>query len=352
MTGFRHLEVRADWLAQRVELPLDPGQPVIDAHHHLWAKPGDRYLAGELMADIASGPNVVATVFVEGHTGFRTEGPEPLRVVGETELAVREAEAALSAGGPAVAAGIVARADLLLGEAVGEVLDAHAEAGRGRFRGIRYSTPWHPDPAARGSSRMEPAGLLYDPALRRGLREVERRGLVFDAWMYHSQLGDLVDLARAMPDLRIVLNHLGGPIGLGPYAGRRDEVFADWLHWTRRLAALPNLTVKLGGLGMRLSGFVFGDRPLPPTSAELAEAWAPYVTAAIEAFGADRAMFESNFPVDKGMASYAAVWNAFARIAAPASKAERHGLFFGTANRAYGLGLADPRGPGPARGAR
>lgn len=336
-----HIAVRPDWLALRQEAALDPARPIIDAHHHLWDNPGDRFLADEFVVERA-GHRIVASVFVEGGAAYRVEGPEALRPVGETEMAARQGARA-STQGVRMAAAIIARADLAQGAAVAAALDAHAEAGGGRFRGIRHATPWHPDPSARGSVRAAPAGQLHDPAFRAGLAELQARDLVFDAWMYHTQLGDLVDLARAMPGLRIVLDHVGGPLGIGPYRGRRDEVFADWRHWMARLAAYPNVDVKLSGFGMRLFGFDFAARPAPPSSADLAEALRPYAETCIEAFGADRAMFGSNFPVDKGVAPCAVLWNAFKRLTAGLSAAERDALFFGSANRAYSLGLEQLR---------
>ncbi|MCB1341066.1 MAG: amidohydrolase family protein [Pseudooceanicola sp.] len=327
---------RADWLALGREEALLPDQRIVDAHHHLWHKAHDPYTAAELLAD-RDGHKIVATIFAEGETGYRTDGPEELKPVGETELAV--ALSGLQVGTD-VARGIVGFADMTLGAGVAPVLEAHIAAGQGRFRGIRYSVPWHADPSARGSTRVRPAGFYYDPQVRAGLAELEKRGLVFDAWAYHTQLLDIVDLARAMPGLSIVMDHVGGPIGIGPYADRRDEVFADWSHGIRRLASCPNVTIKLGGLGMRLNGFAFHERTRPPTSEQLAQAWGPYLTTCIEAFGPDRAMFETNFPVDKGAAPGGTVWNCFKRIAGAASTDERDALFFGTANRVYALGLA------------
>ena len=349
--GDPHPGVRPEWLAQTREAVLDPGLPIIDAHHHLWSKPGDRYTVDEMLSDATSGHRIVATVFVEGNTAYRTDGPEALRPVGETEMAAAAAEEAEARGGCRVAAGIVARADLTLGTAVAPALDAHSGAAGGRLRGVRYSTPWHADPVARGSSRLTPAGLLYDPGFRDGLGELVRRDLTFDAWMYHAQLGDLIDLAHAMPDLKIVLDHAGGPLGIGPYAGRREEVFVDWSHWISRLARFENIDVKLGGLAMRLTGFGFHDRPEPPGSQELAAAWKPYIETCIDAFGPERCMFESNFPVDKGSASYVAVWNAFKRLAEPYDPDERHALFFATANRAYSLKIAESTPTGLERSA-
>jgi L-fuconolactonase len=239
-----------------------------------------------------------------------------------------------------VCAGIVAYADLMLGAGVEKVLEAMIAAGGGRFRGIRYITASHPDEAARGSSVNRAAGLLMEPKLRQGFARLHPLGLSFDAWMYFTQLGELVDLARAFPDTPIVLNHVGGAIGIGPYAGRRDEVFAEWKGRIGELAGCPNVHIKLGGLGMRLFGFDVHAGALPPGSEQLAAAWRPYIETCIAAFGPERAMFESNFPVDKGSGGYPVFWNAFKRIAAGCSAAERAALFSGTANRFYRLGLA------------
>ncbi|HEX2152118.1 MAG TPA: amidohydrolase family protein, partial [Stellaceae bacterium] len=232
---------------------------------------------------------------------------------------------------------IVGHADLMLGAAVERVLEAMITAGGGRFRGIRYITASHPDEAARGSSINRPAGLLMEPKIREGFAKLHPLGLSFDAWMYFTQLGELVDLARAFPATPIVLNHVGGAIGIGPYAGKRDEVFAQWRRGIEEVASCPNVSVKLGGLGMRLFGFDVHTGELPPSSEQLAAAWRPYVETCIAAFGPQRAMFESNFPVDKGSGSYPVFWNAFKRIAAGCSAAEKEALFSGTATRLYRL---------------
>jgi len=336
----RHIPVREEWLALRTETPIDADRRLIDPHHHLWDKPGSRYLLDDMLTDMA-GHNFVATVFAEGKEGYRKDGPDHLGSLGETEMVVAIAEESLKRTGGRLHmnAGIVGYADLTRGEAAGEVLDLHIEAGKGRFRGVRNATAWHADPDARGSVLVHPPGMAYEPQFRAGLKELGKRGLVYDAWLYHTQLGDLIDLAHAMPDLPIVINHLGGPIGIGPYEGRRREVFEDWRHFMRRLASFENITIKLGGFGMLMSGFDFQDRQLPPTSDELAEAWAPYFEVAIEAFGPSRAMFESNFPVDKGTCSYLVLWNSFKKIAASCSEDEKHALFFETANRVYNLKL-------------
>jgi predicted TIM-barrel fold metal-dependent hydrolase len=236
-----------------------------------------------------------------------------------------------------VCAGIVGYADLALGAPVERVLEAMIGTGGGRFRGIRFITASHLDQAAWGSAIIRPEGLLMDPKLREGFARLAPLGLSFDAWMYHTQLGELVGLARAFPETPIVLDHVGGAIGLGRYAGRRDEVFAEWGARIRELAACPNVHIKLGGLGMRMFGFTLHTGELPPSSEELAAAWRPYIETCIAAFGPDRAMFESNFPVDKGSCSYAALWNAFRRITAGCSAAEKQALFAGTATKFYRL---------------
>lgn len=337
-----HLAVRKDWLARRREAPLEPGLPIIDPHHHLIDRPeSGTYLLSDLLEDIASGHNVVATVYLEWLSMYRADGPQEMRPVGEIEFA--NGVAAMSASGgygtPRICAGIVGHADLLLGARVTKVLEAMIVAGGGRFRGIRYIASSDPDQAQWGATLVRPEGLLRDSRLREGFAQLGPLGLSFDAWVYHPQLDDVVDLARAFPDTTIVLNHVGGPIGLGRYTGRRDEVFADWRRRIAELAACPNVCVKLGGLGMKMFGFDVHEGALPPSSEQLATAWRPYIETCIAAFGPGRAMFESNFPVDKGSYGYGVFWNACKRLAEGASAAEKADLFHGTASRVYRLGL-------------
>ena len=336
-----HLPVRQDWLDQRREEIIEPDLPIVDPHHHLVDRPETgRYLLPQLLADIGTGHNITATVYLEWLSMYRADGPAELRPVGEIEFA--NGVAAMSASGtygkPRVCAGIVGYADLALGAPVEKVLEAMIAAGGGRFRGIRFITATHPDQAAWGSLVNRPAGLLLDQKVREGFARLAPLGLSFDAWMYHTQLGELVELARAFPETQIVLDHVGGAIGLGRYAGKRDEVFAEWSRRIRELAACPNLHIKLGGLGMRMFGFTHHTGELPPSSEELAAAWRPYIETCIAAFGPERAMFESNFPVDKGSCGYAALWNAFKRITAGCSAAEKAALFAATATKFYRLG--------------
>jgi predicted TIM-barrel fold metal-dependent hydrolase len=317
---------------------VEPALPICDPHHHLWDYPGRRYLLDELLADTGSGHRVTATVFVECKSMYRAGGPEATRPVGETQFV--NGIAAMSASGAygatRVAAGIVAFADLTQGERVGEVLDAHLAAS-GRFRGIRHAAGWDASEAIRNSHTNPPPGLLGDAGFRRGFAELGRRGLTFDAWLYHPQLPELTPLAKAFPDTTIVLDHFGGPLGIGPYAGRRTEIFAWWKEAIRGVADCPNVVAKLGGLVMPLNGFGFHRREPPPTSAELAEATGDWYRHAIDCFGVERCMFESNFPVDKVSVSYRTLWNSFKRLTAGFSAAEKAALFHDTAVRVYRL---------------
>jgi predicted TIM-barrel fold metal-dependent hydrolase len=337
-----HLAIRKEWLDRRREDSLDPALPIVDPHHHLIDRPeSGTYLMSDLLEDIGSGHSIVATVYLEWLSMYRAGGPEEMRPVGEIEFA--NGVAAMSASGgygkPRLCAGIVGYADLMLGARVAEVLEAMIAVGGGRFRGIRYIASSDPDQAQWGATFVRPQGLLLDKRVREGFAQLAPLGLSFDAWAFHPQLGDVVDLARAFPATPIVMNHVGGPIGLGRYKGKRDEVFADWSARIRELAACPNVHVKLGGLGMKMFGFDVHEGELPPSSEQLAAAWRPYVETCIAAFGPSRAMFESNFPVDKGSYGYGVFWNACKRLAQGASAAEKADLFHDTASRFYRLGL-------------
>ncbi|NKB72707.1 MAG: amidohydrolase family protein [Candidatus Latescibacteria bacterium] len=328
-------------LAATAEEALEPELEIIDPHHHFWDFPTHRYLLDELLADTGSGHNIIATVFIECAVFYR-RGAEPgLEVVGEVEAANGLAAMAASGryGATLAAAGIVGTADLTRGAAVEEVLRAQIEVGGGRFKGIRHAAGWEDRTASVHNSHSKPPRYLYRDhvGFREGFAKLGELGLSFDAWLYHPQLGDLVDLARSFPEQPIILNHVGGPLGVECYAERRDEVFAEWSASMRALSGCPNVTVKLGGMGMALNGFAFDKRPTAPSSQELADAWRGYVETVIETFGPDRCMFESNFPVDKISGSYVNYWNAFKRLAAGASESEKAALFRETARRVYRL---------------
>ena len=335
------VDPREDWLAQHHEEILDPARPIVDPHHHLWDRGGQRYLIEEMAADIASGHNVIATVYVDCRSMYRAHGPDGFRPVGEVEFA--NGVAAMSASGgygrAAICAGIVSHVNLLLGDGARAVLEAEIAAGNGRFRGIRHSSAWDEDPKVAGMYASRPKHLLLDSTFRKGFACLAPLNLSFDAWLFHPQIGELTDLARAFPDTRIVLDHCGGPAGIGRFAGRREEVFPQWQASIRELATCENVVVKLGGLAMCLLGYDFHLRPGPPSSEELATTWKPYIETCIEAFGPKRAMFESNFPPDKGQCSYQVIFNAFKRIAAGCSEAEKTALFSGTATEIYRLAL-------------
>jgi L-fuconolactonase len=334
-----HHFIDDDWLALRDEPVLDPARPIVDPHHHLWDRPHHRYLLPDLLADLNTGHHVRATVFVECSSMYRVDGDPRIASVGEVEFV--NGIGAMSASGvygPVRAcAGIVGKVDLRLGDFAQEALEGCMARAPDRFRGIRHMAAWDASPEVSSLLRPPPPGLLQDAEFRKGYAALGRLGLSFDAWVYHPQLPELIELVDAVPQTPVVLNHLGGRAGLGPYAGHRDEVFQTWKASIDALARRPQVSIKLGGIGMRLGGFDFHERPLPPTSQELAEAWGPYVQTCIDAFGASRAMFESNFPVDKSCCSYRVLWNSFKRMAEGFSEREKSELFAGSAVRAYRL---------------
>jgi predicted TIM-barrel fold metal-dependent hydrolase len=343
-----YIPVRDDWLARRTEAILEPDLPIVDPHHHLWERPGwlsDRpdwpYMLDDLLADTNSGHNIVGTVFVECRSMYRASGPEAFRPVGETEFVNGIAAMSASGGyGPAkICAGIVGRVDLRNGEQSRDVLEAHVRAGGGRFRGIRQVTAHDPDPILMNPAHGPPARLMYDATFRKGFACLAPLNLSFDAWLYHPQIGDVTALAQTFPGTMICLNHFGGPLAIGSYEGNRAEVFSEWSTSIKSLAVCPNVVVKLGGMATWINGWDFHTQSEPPSSEELAAAWKPYVETCIEAFGASRCMFESNFPVDKGSYGYAAFWNACKILAKSASDAEKADLLSGTAARFYRLEL-------------
>jgi L-fuconolactonase len=322
------------------EAALEPAMPIIDPHHHLYDRPKVRYMFEDLLADTQAGHNIRKTVYIETTAWPRAEGPGPMKPVGETEFV--NGVAAMSASGRygevRICAGIVGHADLALGTTVDEVLAAHVAAGGGRFRGIRHAAYWDADESVRAHvNRRAPEGLLRQPKFREGIAALGRHGLCFDALIWHTQIADLVDLARAQPGVSIVLNHVASPLGVGPYAGRREEVMAVWRRDMKVLATCANVSVKLGGLGMEICGFDLHARPGGASSDDLVAAWTPYIEPCIQEFGPDRCMFESNFPVDRFSCDYVTLWNAFKKISRGYDAASRAALFHDTAARVYRL---------------
>ena len=340
-----HLDIRPGWLATRQEAALDPTLPVIDSHHHLYDRPGMRYLLDEYRRDIDCGHDVRASVFVQARAFLRADGPPHLQSLGETEFV--NGVAAMSASGiygPArLCAGIVGHIDLTLGDAVRPVLERHiALAGGsvedgGRFRGVRQTLTWDRDTTLTNALYPTTETMMESPAFERGFSHLAPLGLSFEGWCFFHQLGRLAALARRHPDTAIVLNHGGGIVRIAGYASQRDEVFREWKRGLLQLAACPNVRVKLSGLGMRLGGFGFENLPQAPSSEQLAHAWRPWIGTCLEAFGASRCMFGSNFPVDKGSFAYSIGLNALKRLTAGASADEKADVFARTAQRFYRL---------------
>lgn len=328
------------WLDKRpTEAALEPDLPIIDPHHHLWDTPHrGTYFLPDLLADIGGGHNIVSTVFMECQSMYRATGPAEMAPVGEVEFV--NGIAAMSASGNygpcRVAETIIGYADLRAGAPVRAVLEAEIAAGNGRFHGIRQGVAWDADPSVgKYASRLVAPHLVRDPTFREGFAQLAKLGLSFESWQYHPQLPDAIDLARAFPDTSIILDHVGGVLGVGPYSGHREEILASWKKDIQELSKCPNVTVKLGGMGMTSFGFEFHERDVPPSSQDLADAWRQYVEPCIEAFGVNRCMFESNFPPDKQSGGYTELWNAFKRITSGASADEKKALYSGTAARVY-----------------
>lgn len=337
----RFLPVRRDWLALGTEEEvLDPDLRIVDAHHHLWDRPGWRYLLDDFLADVHSGHRVVASVYVQCGAMYRRDGAEPMRTIGEVEFA--NGMAAMGASGlygtARVCDGIVSYVDLRWPEpALREVLEAQISRGGGRLKGVRQITAWDRNPEAMNPETGTCEDMLRDARFRAGFALLAGYGLRFDAWVFHHQLPDLVDLARAYPGMPIVLDHCGTPLGIAGYEHARAEVFRSWSAHMADLASCANVFIKLGGLGMRAPGLGFTDAALPLTSQALAERMRPIVHTCIERFGASRCMFESNFPVDMASFGYRTCWNAFKRLVGRASKGEKESLFCRTAHDFYGL---------------
>ena len=327
------------WLDQVIEPVIDPEREICDPHHHLWDRNGSTNLLRELMADIDTGHNIVSTVFVECAAMFNADLPAHLAPVGETEFV--QGVAAMSASGQwgpcRAAAGIVSFADLTLGEGVREVLRAHIGASPNRFRGIRHAMAWHESPAINNSHSHPSEHLMSEDGFLAGMEVLGEMGLTFDAWFYHTQIPEFVALAKANPDVSIILDHFGGPVGIGPYTGRLDDVYKAWEDEIAALTNCKNVTFKLGGINMVRNGFGWHERDKPATSDELVDRTGAYYEFCINTFGADRCMFESNFPVDKDSVSYRVLWNAFKKLAANRTDDEKDLLFKGTAERVYSL---------------
>jgi len=333
----RHVHPRAEWLASRTEEALDPNLLIVDAHHHLFDIPGNRYLFDDFLSDLRSGHKVEATVHVQCRSMYRVDGPEEMKALGETEFV--NGVAAQSASGlygqAKVCAGIVGAIDVLKGSAVERVLDAHIRAAPDRFRGIRPMTAWHESSEIRALD-IPPDVLMQAPA-REAINAIYKRGLSLDIWVFFTQLDQVQKLCEVFPELPVVVNHCGGPLGIGPYEQIQEAAFGQWSKAIKGVAKFSNVHMKVGGLGMHYTGSDFHRRVSPPSSDDLAERWSPFVETCIDAFGPGRCMFESNFPVDKGTCSYQVLWNAFKKISRRYDDGERRRLFSETAMQFYRL---------------
>lgn len=333
----REKDVERDPISESTEQILDPSLVIIDAHHHLYERPGIRYMAEEMLTDARAGHNIRATVFVQARSMYRQDGPESLRCIGETEFAAQVASDCLQAGmsAPRLCAAIVGHADLMLSDDVAPILEAHIQAGQGRFRGVRMPLTSDEDPSLLNPTYPTHALMMEDKAFLRGFAQLSQYNLSFDAWLFFHQLPQFVALSRRFPHTPMVLNHCGGVLGIGRYRHTPKEVREVWLNGILELAKCENVVVKLGGLGLPLSGI--GDRfnGTRPSSEELANAWRPWFEPCIESFGPSRCMFESNFPADKTGHDYVVGWNAMKQIVKGASTADKNELFWRCASRFY-----------------
>ena len=326
------------WHAQVIEEILDPDRVIVDPHHHLWSYPGSTYLLEDLWKDTGSGHKVTKTVFVECHSSYRKAGPDHMKPLGETEYVAEIAEqSAQGAEGQARISGIVAHADLTLGDAVEEVLNGHEAVGRSLFRGIRHAGAREEDPEGMRMAERGPKDLYTRDDFREGMKVLGRMGLTYDTWHYHYQNRAFAELARAVPGTIMILDHFGTPLGVGRYKGKREEIFEQWKEDISEIARCENVVAKLGGMAMPDNGFGWHERAVPPTSDEFVAAQKRYYLHTIECFGPDRCMFESNFPVDKFSISYHVLWNGLKKIVGDFSEDEKDAMFSGTASRVYRL---------------
>ena len=325
------------WLDQVQEEIVEPDLPVVDPHHHLWHRPGNTYVLDNLWQDTGSGHKVEKTVFVECRSAYREDGPDHLKPLGETEFVVEQAKLSDADPGKATIAAIVSNANLMLGDDVKEVLEAHVELGDGRFRGIRHAGARAEHPEALFIAGRQIEGLYQRTDFQTGVNVLGAMGLTYDTWHYYYQNQDFCELAKACPDTQMILDHFGTPLGVGPYADKKEEIFQQWKKDITDIAKCDNVVAKIGGLAMPDNGFGWDKRATPATSDEFYEAQKRYYLHAIECFGPERCMMESNFPVDRYSISYHVLYNGLKKIVADFSDAEKHAMFYGTAARIYKL---------------
>ena len=333
------------WLDQISEEIIDQDIEIVDPHHHLWPGPSrtdevsaeNRYLLEDLWKDTESGHKVSKTVFVECGQGYFESGSDAMKPVGETKFVCEVSEEAKADKSKAQIKGIVGHADMMLGSSAREVLEAHLEEGKGRFKGIRHGASWDESEEIRNSHSNPIRHIYLNDTFQKGIEQLDALNLTLDAWNYHKQIKELTDLAKCFPNLKIVQNHFGGPLGIGPYKNKREEVFPEWKDSISELSEQENVYIKIGGLAMPINGWGWHKRELPATSEELVENHEKYYLHSIKSFGVKRCMFESNFPVDKRSISYAVLWNGFKKVVRDFSTEEKEYLFFKTAADFYSL---------------
>ena len=336
-----HLPVRQEWLNQLIEDPILPNIPIIDPHHHLWDVGFGRYYIEELLEDInSSGHNILSTVYIMSSSNtkiYSKDGLEEFKPLTEIEFATSEGKRAdlIPNNRVKVNASIVGSVDLTYGNKLQPVLEKAVNISEGRLKGIRMLLASHTDPRISSGAVKSDLGLMLHPNFIDGAKCVQDANLSLDFWIYHTQLNEMEKIARALPDLTIILNHIGGPIHIGEYEGKQAATHREWRSAMMRLSRIPNINVKLGGLGMAVNGAKFHNSKFPPNSVQLSDIWKPWIYETIDMFGFDRCMFESNFPVDKGSCSYGALWNAFKIIAKDMSDDEINKLFSKNAAKIY-----------------
>ena len=333
------------WINKVQEEIIDPDRKIIDPHHHLWHGPNDpsgiqesyRYLLQDLWKDTESGHNIKKTIFIDCGQEYYSEGPERFKPVGETEFVVEIAEQASEDKSKAQIAGIIGHANMMLGSSVKEVLELHSEKGKGLFRGIRHAGGWDDDERVKNAHSHPTPHIYLEEKFQEGLQELSSLEMVFDTWHYHNQIKDLTKLAKSIPDLVIVHDHFGGPLGIGPYKGKREEIFDQWKEDINELSQCKNVFSKLGGLAMPVNGWDWHKREVPASSDEIVSEQSRYYLHTLECFGPERCMFESNFPVDKQSVSYHVIWNAYKKLTHEFSEQDKESLFYGTAEKVYKL---------------
>tara|TARA_B100000214_G_scaffold50505_2_gene31822 strand:- start:5564 stop:6592 length:1029 start_codon:yes stop_codon:yes gene_type:complete len=334
-----------DWINGVKEEIIDPEREIIDPHHHLWHGPDNppgikesyRYLLQDLWQDTSSGHNIKKTVFIDCGQEYYSDGPEQFKPVGETEFVAEIAAQATSDQSQAQISGIIGHANMMLGSNVKEVLELHVEKGNGLFRGIRHAGGWDSDERVKNAHSHPTPHIYLEDKFQQGLQELSSLEMVFDTWHYHNQIKDLTKLAKNLPELIIIHDHFGGPLGIGPYKDKREEIFIQWQEDIYELSQCPNVFSKLGGLAMPVNGWDWHKRELPATSDEIISEQGRYYLHTLECFGSDRCMFESNFPVDKQSVSYHVIWNAYKKLVYDFDEKTKDDLFYKTAERVYKL---------------